>query len=216
MTTRDPEHWVAALRPLLEQRGSSWEGLLQSCQQLVLFGSRAAGASRHGSDFDLLCVGSGSSRLSRTLDLVFVTPKEVREEQWLGCELAGHVARYGIWLVGEPDWVHRVQSSQRAIDKKSSKILLRLQAVEEHAARLDAPYLDKYLTLTRRDLQRHELLRNGEPVPPTPFLDQAWTQVTNAREELSRLAQGAGIESKFLLDYLSLPERWKEVRNTGR
>jgi predicted nucleotidyltransferase len=189
MTTRDPEHWVAALRPLLEQRGSSWEGLLQSCQQLVLFGSRAAGASRHGSDFDLLCVGSGSSRLSRTLDLVFVTPKEVREEQWLGCELAGHVARYGIWLVGEPDWVHRVQSSQRAIDKKSSKILLRLQAVEEHAARLDAPYLD---------------------------LDQAWTQVTNAREELSRLAQGAGIESKFLLDYLGLPERWKEVRNTGR
>jgi hypothetical protein len=47
-------------------------------------------------------------------------------------------------------------------------------------------------------------------------LDQAWTQVTNAREELSRLAQGAGIESKFLLDYLGLPERWKEVRNTGR
>jgi hypothetical protein len=216
MTTKEHEQWVGLLVPLLERRGLSWWDLTRNCQQIVLFGSRAARVSREGSDFDLLCVGSGSSHLGQMLDLVFVTSKDCRGNRWLGSELAGHVARYGQWLTGEPDWVHRVQPSRGAIDRKAEKLRRRLRAVEASFPLLDASYLDKHFTLIRRDLQRHESLLKGEPGPPTPLLDQAWTRLVDPREELERLARAARLESEFLLERLSDPERWNHKELPGR
>lgn len=207
MTTKAPEHWIVLLEPLLARRGLPWKELSKSCEQIILFGSRAAGVSREGSDFDLMCIGSGLSRLGPSLDLVFVAPEDCRRERWLGSELAGHVARYGQWLVGEPDWVHRVRPSLDAKERKAEKLRRRLQAVEESFPLLDELYREKHFTLIRRDLQRHELLAQGEPVPPTPLLDQAWVRIPQAREELERLARGARLEPKFLLEHLSPPQR---------
>ncbi len=210
MTTmpKTREEWIASLGPRLEQGGSSWERLSGACEQLVIFGSRAAGVPNEDSDFDLLCVGPGASRLSRTLDLVFIAPEDLLGERWLGSELAGHVARYGIWLKGEPDWVHRHHGSHQAVERKRQKLLHRLQAVEQHFHLLDPLYLQKYLTLTRRDLQRFEHLTNGEPVPPTPILDRAWAQLGNPGAKLWALAREASVGSPFLLERLSVPERW--------
>jgi hypothetical protein len=216
MTTKEHEHWVGLLDALLARRDLSWKDLSRSCQQLVLFGSRAAGVSREGSDFDLLCIGSGSSRLGQSLDLVFVTPEDCQGSRWLGSELAGHVARYGRWLLGEPDWVHRVQPSRGAIDRKAERLRRRLHAVEENFPLLDAIYLDKHLALIRRDLQRHESLLKGEPVPPTPLLDQAWTRIVHPQGELERLARAARLESRFLLERLSVPERWRDKEPPDR
>ncbi|WNG46821.1 hypothetical protein F0U60_23880 [Archangium minus] len=207
MTTKEYEHWIVLLEPLLARRGLSWEELSKGCQQIILFGSRAAGVSREGSDFDLMCIGSGLSRLGPSLDLVFVTPEDCRRKRWLGSELAGHVARYGQWLVGEPDWVHRVRPSLDAKERKAERLRRRLQAVEKSFPLLDALYREKHFALIRRDLQRHDLLAQGEPVPPTPLLDQAWARLPHAREELERLARGARLKPKFLLDYLSIPLR---------
>jgi predicted nucleotidyltransferase len=190
--------------------------LTRNCQQIVLFGSRAAGVSREGSDFDLLCIGSGSSRLGQSLDLVFLAPEDLYGSRWLGSELAGHVARYGQWLAGEPDWVHRVHPSRSAIDRKAEKLCRRLRAVEASFPLLDASYLDKHFTLIRRDLQRYETLLQGEPVPPTPLLDHAWTRLVHPREELERLARAARLEPEFLLERLSVPERWQHKELLGR
>jgi len=208
MTTKAHEHWVSSLRPLLLHRGDSWDALSRRCDQIILFGSQAAGVQREGSDLDLLCIGSGKSHLSPAVDLVFVTLTEVKGSRWLGCELAGHVAHYGIWLKGEPDWVSQVRLSSHAIERKRDKILHRLRAVEERFQYLDASYLSKYLMLIRRDLQRYECLTNGEPVPPSPKLDQRWSQVRDTRNELRHLADQARIDSKFLLERLSIRERW--------
>ena len=202
------EEWIAFLGPRLERGGSSWERLSATCEQLVLFGSRAAGVANEDSDFDLLCVGSGTSQLSRSLDLVFIAPGDLLGERWLGSELAGHVARYGIWLQGGPAWVHRHHGSHQAVERKRQKLLHRLEVVEQHFHRLDPLYLQKYLTLTRRDLQRFEHLTNGEPVPPTPLLDQTWAQLGNPGARLRALAREAGVGSPFLLERLSVPERW--------
>jgi hypothetical protein len=140
--------------------------------------------------------------------VVFVTPEDVRGSRWLGSELAGHVARYGQWLVGEPDWVQRVTLSCSALERKRNKILHRLRSVEERFSRLDAPYLDKYFVLIRRDLQRHECLANGTPVPPTLELDQGWSRKADTWTELRRLAREARIDSEFLFERLGVPERW--------
>lgn len=202
---KEHEHWIILLEPLLARRGLSWAELSKSCRQIILFGSRAAGVSRESSDFDLMCIGSGLSRLDPSLDLLFVTPEDCRRKRWLGSELAGHIARYGQWLMGEPDWVHRVRPSLDAKERKAEKLRRKLRAVEESFPLLDALYREKHFTLIRRDLQRHELLAQGEPVPPTPLLDQAWARIPHAREELERLAQGARLRPKFLLEQLSPP-----------
>lgn len=215
MTKKDHESWVGLLDALLVHRGLSWKELSRNCRQIILFGSRAAGVSREGSDFDLLCIGSGSSHLGQGLDLVFIPPKERQGSRWLGGELAGHVARYGQWLMGEPDWVQRVQPSRGAIDRKAERLRRRLHAVEKNFPLLDAVYLDKHLTLIRRDLQRYETLLQGEPVPPTPLLDQAWTHIVHPQAELERLARAARLESKFLLGRLSIPERWHNKELPG-
>ncbi|WP_224361091.1 nucleotidyltransferase domain-containing protein [Hyalangium versicolor] len=215
MTKKEHEHWVGLLDALLVSRGLSWKELSSHCRQIILFGSRAAGVAREGSDFDLLCIGSGSSQLGQGLDLVFVTTKESQGSRWLGGELAGHVARYGQWLMGDPDWVHRVQPSRAAIDRKAERLRRRLHAVESTFPLLDAVYLDKHLTLIRRDLQRYESLVKGEPVPPTPLLDQAWTRIIHPQEEMERLARAARLESKFLIERLSAPERWHDKELSG-
>ena len=212
MKTKAHEDWVTALSPRLAQWGYDWEELARSCEQIVLFGSRAAGVSGDDSDFDLLCIGSGPSRLSHTLDVVFVKPEAKATEQWLGCELAGHIAQYGVWLAGEPDWVQRVHVSPRAIARKAEKISRRLQSVEQRSDLLDASYLHKYFVLTRRDLQRHECLVKGEPVPPTPLLDQTWGEVADPQMYLHRLARAARVESRFLLERLCVSARWYEGR----
>lgn len=208
MTTKTREDWITSLGPRLARWGTSWEGLSRDCEQLVIFGSRAAGVSKEDSDFDLLCVGVGASRLSRALDLVFIAPEDIQGERWLGSELAGHVARYGVWLKGDPDWVHRHHGSHQALERKREKLLHRLQAVEQHFHLFDPLYLQKYLTLTRRDLQRYEHLAHGEPVPPTPILDQAWAQLAEPWTNLRRLARDANVDSPFLFERLSVPERW--------
>lgn len=210
MTTMTRDDWIAALEPRLASWGTSWERLSGDCAQLVIFGSRAAGVSKEDSDFDLLCVGAGTSRLSRSLDLVFITPQDILGERWLGSELAGHVARYGVWLKGEPDWVRLHHGSRQALERKRTKLLHRLQSVEQHFHLLDPLYLQKYLTLTRRDLQRYEYLAQSEPVPPTPILDQAWAHLAEPWTNLRRLAHAAKLDSTFLIERLSVPERWPD------
>nr|WP_128795876.1 nucleotidyltransferase domain-containing protein [Corallococcus coralloides] len=202
MTTSIHRDWIASLSPRLTRAGYDWEQLVRRCEQIVLFGSQAAGVAGQDSDFDLLCVGQGPSRLNPLVDLVFIKPEFRFSEEWLGSELAGHIARYGAWLVGEPDWSRRVHSSQRAVDRKVEKILRRLQAVERHVGYLDESYVQKYFALIRRDLQRFEYLINGEPVPSTPLLDSAWLEKIQPERYLQQIAREARVESSFLVERL--------------
>lgn len=193
-----------SLREVLGRHGLGWADLLIRAEQIILFGSRASGVERKDSDFDLLCVGTGRQVKRRDLDVVWVEPTRLRSREWLGSELAGHVARYGLWLKGEPDWVGSVWRSREALESKRERIQYRLEALEECVERLAPSYQRKYLVLIRRDLQRYECLHEGVVIPPTAHLDSAWQQVGAPEERLLELTTLASLPAAPFLRLLEL------------
>lgn len=143
--------------------------------QVVLFGSRAAGVAGPGSDWDVLCIGRApcSQQDIRGVDLVWLEESSLGSASWLESELAGHVARYGVWLHGEPDWVSAVRCGPAAAERKARRISSRLRALKSAWPLLSPAHQVECATLLRRDIRRHELLIRGEPVPPSWFLDNA-------------------------------------------
>jgi Nucleotidyltransferase domain len=181
----------------------SFADLERSSDQIILFGSRAAGLARSGSDWDLLVVGEGHSRHTPAIDLVWLPPQELATKAWLASELAGHVARWGDWIHGAPDWTASVTRSTAAADGKAHRVASRLAALERAWDLLPSAYRRKHHALVRRDLQRHAILARGEPVPPSPVLDDAWVAYVAPRDELLRLAQTARVCSAFFEDELA-------------
>ena len=57
--------------------GIVYRDLQSSSEEVVLFGSRAAGVATPSSDWDILCVGSGVSRMTGGLDLVCLRRSEL-------------------------------------------------------------------------------------------------------------------------------------------
>jgi hypothetical protein len=189
---------VADLRHTLAAIGLSLTDLQRSAEQIVLFGSRAARVSRAGSDWDLLVIGEGRSRHTRALDLVCVSSRELATDTWLGSELAGHVARWGVWIHGVPDWTAAVTYGAAAADRKARRLTSRVAALERVWDILPSAYRREHHLMVRRDLQRHALLARAEAVPPTALLDETWQGYADPCVEMLRLGGGAGLRSAFL------------------
>ena len=185
------------LRRVLAAGGVSLADLQRTAAQIILFGSRAAGLEHAGSDWDLLVVGEGRSLVAPGLDLVRVSPHDLAGNGWLTSELAGHVARWGRWLHGAPDWIAGVIGSATAAEHKASRLSSRIGALEHAWELLPPAYRRKHHALMRRDLQRHAILVRGEPVPPSPRLDELWEASIDEGGELLRLAQQAGVCTTF-------------------
>lgn len=174
------------------------ERLLQTSQEIVLFGSRAAGVAHERSDWDILCVGHGRTRRTPRIDLIWVTPEERCSRAWLTGELAGHVAEWGQWLVGEPTWTDSVNPGPEACLEKRRRINRRV-TVWERSWSLCSPRLRaRYALSLRRDLQRHEKLLHGQAVPPSAMLDQDWRAQPDAGKYLHDLAARAGARTDFV------------------
>ncbi|MFT3776234.1 MAG: hypothetical protein QM820_63630 [Minicystis sp.] len=182
-----------ALAPL----GLTLAELRRTSGQLVIFGSRAAGFGRTSSDWDLLAVGAGRSRHTPALDLVWVSERELGTAGWLSSELAAHVARWGRWLHGTPDWTAEVRCGEVARARKARRLASRLAALEKTWSLLPAAARLEERTLLRRDLQRHALLAEGQPVPPSRVLDDAWTDGFDEAERILGLASRADVCSAF-------------------
>jgi len=180
--------------------------MLKDCDEIVLFGSQSLRQGRRDSDWDVLCVGdippypikSGSRRVRWhshmfSLDLVWTSRSELRSSNWLGSELAGHVAKYGSWLRGEGDWRTRTKVSSHAILAKRRRVEVRIDFQRAYASGLLEPYLVKHVTLLRRDIQRLSYLQNGLPVPVTPYLDSEWREHLD-RDAICRVANSLGCD----------------------
>ncbi|WP_437840173.1 nucleotidyltransferase domain-containing protein [Sorangium sp. So ce1153] len=188
---------MAELSCALATLGLTLADLQRSAEQVVLFGSRAAGVGSAGSDWDLLVVGEGRTRHTQAVDLVWVSPRELATPAWLGSELAGHVARWGRWLHGAPDWVAEAGCGEMATEHKARRLASRLAALEQTWDLLSPAYRREHLTLFRRDLQRHALLAQGEAVPPSALLDETWQACADAPAEMLNLGSRAGLCSAF-------------------
>ncbi len=183
--------------------GSSLADLQRSAEQVVVFGSRAAGLARAGSDWDVLAIGEGRRAHAPALDLVWVSPRDLRPGAWLDSELAGHVARWGRWLHGAPDWIDEVGGGVAAAGRKARLLASRVVALERAWRLLPPPYRHKHHTLLRRDLQRHAMLVRGEVVPPSRLLDETWAACRSTHAELLLHAQSAGVCSVFFEEELA-------------
>jgi hypothetical protein len=189
---------AASFHRALSAAGWTWTDLAGTSEQIILFGSRAGGLAGVRSDWDILVVGDGQTRSRSAIDLVWVTARELATREWLTSELAGHVARWGHWLRGEPEWTRGVRCGAEARDCKDARLASRLAALERAWIDLAEDYRTEYRTLLRRDLQRRAVLARGEPVPPTRVLDDSWgaSAVPQATMML-QLGSAAGVCSAF-------------------
>ncbi|MBZ5550637.1 MAG: nucleotidyltransferase domain-containing protein [Acidobacteriia bacterium] len=96
---------------------------LRGADEIVIFGSHAAGLETPDSDLDVLCVGLGRRLKTNSLDLCWVSKETLFQDGWLGSELAGHIARYGTWVHGEGDWRRYAFVSMDAIERKRKRIV---------------------------------------------------------------------------------------------
>jgi hypothetical protein len=158
----------------LEVGGLPWAVLPRRAHEIVLFGSRAQGVAGQDSDWDLLCVGEGSTSRVGSVHLVWVPSAETFTEKWLGSELAGHIAAYGVWLLGTSHWRERVFVSPIAVAHKQRLVKARLAALNRYQHDLAPARRAYYALRIRRDVQRLLILRGGGAVPASPLLDQTW------------------------------------------
>jgi len=152
----------------------SWEDLVSSAAEVVFFGSRAAGVNTSFSDLDVLFIGPSNRRVSRHLDMIWRDRRECESPNWLRSELATHVARYGVWVVGEGHWRTEVRVGERAIIQKARRIAKLAESLNTYWPKLHPDFRHKYLMMIRREGQRLTILLEGNAVPPTPLLDQGW------------------------------------------
>lgn len=187
---------------VLGAAGVTFTELARHCSQVVLFGSRAAGCANDKSDWDILVVGEGPTCPAKHIDLVWIHPREFDSGAFLARELAGHVARYGLWLYGSPDWRALVRVGSVAVEHKAMRLAARIHALERAWTILDAQLRYEEATLVRRDLQRFELLSSGAPIPPSKLLDDAWKASKNAPGQFQALANAANVNTDFLMPAL--------------
>jgi hypothetical protein len=148
--------------------------LLNRAVEIVVFGSYAAGLQATESDVDVLCVGNGPRLKSRSLDLSWVSEKNICEDCWLGSELAGHVAEYGVWLRGSGSWRAHVFGGAHATERKRKRIISLSRTVTRLWDRLHPIFRAQYNITIRRELQRLALLQAQIHIPPTRVLDDEW------------------------------------------
>ena len=165
---------VSDLRLVFVRSGTSWDDVVENALQVILFGSRAVGPHGPDSDWDLLCVGHGERIRRGELDLLWLTRSETRSKEWLGSELASHIAAFGKWIVGADDWSDMATISDEAIAKKRRHIEHRLAALARVWLHLSTAHKRRHTRLIRRQLQRLQLLERRQAVIPNPMLDREW------------------------------------------
>lgn len=167
------------LRIVLQAAGTSWEKIAACSDQIVLFGSRAAGLENTLSDWDLLCVLKPNVepvvlRKLGKVGFVWITQGFLRSPDWMGSELGRHISEYGIWLKGNDDWSSKAFVSHKAITRKIIRAETHFSEISRLWHLLSEPYRISRLRLVIRELQRVELLENNEAVPPHSILDRKW------------------------------------------
>jgi hypothetical protein len=174
----------------------SWSEVAERASEVVLFGSRAIGVGGRQSDWDILLLGDGRDMHTVTVDVVWIAADRVSSEEWLGSELANHVAVYGRWVRGSGAWRHEVSASPRAAADKERALTVQLNELRRVWPDLLVGARARHLRRLRREVQRLHLLRAGAAVPPAPLLDRAWGVRGAPAEDLASLL--AEVDSRAL------------------
>jgi predicted nucleotidyltransferase len=168
------------VKEAVTRAGLSWLGMLETAEEIVLFGSQAMGFAKQDSDVDVLIVG-GEKRRTRTkiadLDLIYLNQNEIFSKGWLESELAFHIKRYGVWLKGCGQWRKRARPGALSKRKKRVRIAERAKSVIENLSYLTPHQIKFHLTKIRRDCQRAVFLESEIPGTCSSQLDHQWTAI---------------------------------------
>lgn len=196
---------------------------LEESSEIVVFGSRSVGLERTESDLDVLCIGYWDCKLKTSyLDLSALHIKNANELTWLGSELASHIAKYGTWIKGSPQWIDGVYISPATIDAKRRRLAAFFRALPDRWSDLDEEFRRKYTTKLRREAQRLLLLEHDIPIPPTRLLDESWKAFSlstrDIRDCLTRFfkCNSNGFEKDLLDRVLLSIETQDYVKGTDR
>ncbi len=159
--------------------GVNWRRHFDHAEQVIVFGSHAIGVQTPKSDIDLLCIGRGRSCATRLLQILWLSPSRFNEHVRRGSELACHVAAFGVWVKGRRRLPLHIVPSADTIARRQKKIAARCSALSDNWSALAPTFRSKHLCKVRRDLQRLQLLRQGEPNLPAPVLDRQWLAIRN-------------------------------------
>lgn len=146
---------------------------LASAHEVAVFGSVARGVDGPDSDLDVISIDGPNRARSRSLDLVCVQAERTSQRWWLGSELAGHVATYGVWLRGTAAWRDSVFVSDWSIRKKSARILNLLSQLYIRREILSPHHTARYVERIVLELARLELLHQRTFLPTTDELRDA-------------------------------------------
>ncbi len=147
-------------------RGLRRAEVARSARAVALFGSRAVeGCARATSDWDVLLVSSGRSRMIGNIDLVWIDHRDMHTRAWLGGDLAGHIAEYGCWFQGECHWRHHALDFIEAARRKEARLVRLMRAADRAWNLLGEPYRTKHAALLRREVQRRRLLLECVRIP---------------------------------------------------
>jgi Nucleotidyltransferase domain len=173
---------TSCLQARMEKARLSWADLSRESVEIVIFGSRAVGMGRRASDLDILAVGNSASRIKRFgIDLISIPAGHTASPRWLSSELAGHIARYGVWLKGSGVWREHVFVGREAAAQKERRLVSLVRSVKHSWAKLHPAFQLKYRVTIRRELQRLILLQAAVPIPPTRVLDLEWRSRNSER-----------------------------------
>ncbi len=208
-------HFSRILASRIEGAGQPAKSLLESASEIIVFGSRAAGIEGHDSDLDVLCSGRGPRLKTLALDLLWVPEHSMCDEDWLGSELATHIAQFGICIKGQATWPSLVHFGARATKRKLSRISSLLTAVSGGWSRLHPVFRTRYQTTIRREIQRYGHLVEHKAVPPTPLLDREWLVLPNATLDLVERVALCGQRS-FAIRLLRATKQEIETADFGK
>lgn len=188
----------------LKTGGARAQRCFSEASEVVAFGSMSVGLDRPDSDFDVLCIGRYFYKLkNNVLDLIGVPTAETRTESWLQSELASHVAEYGTWIKGVPQWTEHARIGPKAIGQKRRRISAFMRSLPNSWPKLEECFRAKYSVKLRRETQRLILLEQGVPVPPTRILDHSWASLSRSPHEVcDRLRQFASEPHGIFIDDL--------------
>jgi len=156
--------------------------------EVIVFGSMSVGLHRTNSDIDVLCIGEREYKMkSNALDLVVVPVQAINDDAWVQNELATHVASFGTWVVGKPEWTGRARVGQFAVDQKYRRLSRFIDALSKSWFRLNEFFRVKYSVKLCRETQRLILLERGIPIPPTAILDRVRRSPGSSVEVCERL-----------------------------
>jgi predicted nucleotidyltransferase len=181
------------VKSILSSEGLSLDELTRSSLDVIVFGSRASGLQRDGSDLDVMVVGKARGhRKMGHLDLIFVPEYELNTSFRRRSELFRHVEEFGVSLMHNRMLVTSIRD-----DHAAERKLARLRAQIDRALPLWEIFTErirlKYLVKFRREAQRYRLLQSGAAVPPTAQLDScidSFVAIQSAFADLVNLTAG--------------------------